>query len=174
MERLFSIPKERYVSWSARVLHHVCENTSNLVNECILDSPILNIQSSPILSNSWFSFMLLYCMKMRGLSKIAGYTGVAQTAVTRCMLVPCACMLLPSMLMGMMKKRRMLPTSKAALTAIELTVIYGSLQLAMPAALAVFPQVSIRHKYSQVSIQCKRARHLLHWYEIYTSSSEWD
>ena len=81
-------------------------------------------------------------MKMRGLSKIAGYTGVAQTAVTRCMLVPCACMLLPSMLMGMMKKRRMLPTSKAALTAIELTVIYGSLQLAMPAALAVFPQVS--------------------------------
>lgn len=84
-------------------------------------------------------------MKMRGLSKIAGYTGVAQTAVTRCMLVPCACMLLPSMLMGMMKKRRMLPTSKAALTAIELTVIYGSLQLAMPAALAVFPQVSIRH-----------------------------
>lgn len=82
-----------------------------------------------------------YTAQMRGLSKIAGYTGVAQTAVTRCMLVPCACLLLPSMLMGMMKKRRMLPASKAALTAIELTIIYGSLQLAMPAALAVFPQV---------------------------------
>ena len=80
---------------------------------------------------------------MRGLSKIAGRTGVSQTAVTRCMLVPCACLVLPSVVMGMMKRRRFLPASASAIIIIELVIIYASLQLAMPAALAVFPQVHL-------------------------------
>jgi hypothetical protein len=58
------------------------------------------------------------------------------------MLVPCACLLLPTVVMGAMRKRKMLPASVSVVMAIELGIIYGSLQVAMPAALAVFPQVS--------------------------------
>ena len=36
----------------------------------------------------------------------------------------------------------MLPASASAVMAAELGIIYGSLQVAMPAALAVFPQVT--------------------------------
>ena len=90
------------------------------------------------------SFIFLYnpsILQVRGVSKIAGVAGVSQTAVTRCMLVPCACLLLPSIFMGAMGRRKMLPSGASALIAVELGIIYGSLQVAMPAALAVFPQV---------------------------------
>ena len=80
-------------------------------------------------------------MKVRGLSKIAGVSGVAQTAVTRCMLVPCACLILPGLVMSMLKKRMLLPASASSLIVVEMAIIYSSLQVAMPAALAVFPQV---------------------------------
>lgn len=78
---------------------------------------------------------------MRGLSKTAGVSGVAQTAVTRCVMVPCACLLLPPLIMSVFKKQNMVPKNATALVAMELGVIYASLQGAMPAALAVFPQV---------------------------------
>lgn len=98
---------------------------------------------STLKMHSPLSIIILYFMKVRGLSKIAGVAGVSQTAMTRCMLVPCACLLLPSVVMGAMRKRKMLPSNASALIAIELGIIYGSLQVAMPAALAVFPQVHL-------------------------------
>lgn len=82
-------------------------------------------------------------MKVRGLSKVAGLSGVAQTAVTRCMLVPCACLILPGLIMSTLKKRRLLPAGASSLIIIEMAIIYSSLQVAMPAALAVFPQVQL-------------------------------
>ena len=79
---------------------------------------------------------------VRGISKAAGTQGVVQTALTRCVLVPAACLMLPPLTMSVLKGRHWLPRSGAAIVAVELAVIYGSLQAAMPAALAVFPQVS--------------------------------
>jgi Sideroflexins len=99
------------------------------------------------ISVSFSLFMLSYTctLKVRGLSKIAGVSGVAQTAVTRCMLVPCACLILPGLIMNMLKKRRLLPAGASSLIVVEMAIIYSSLQVAMPAALAVFPQVQSAH-----------------------------
>ena len=66
---------------------------------------------------------------------------MVQTALTRCVLVPAACLLLPPVTMSLLRSRNLLPKSKGVAMILELGVIYGSLQAAMPAALAVYPQV---------------------------------
>ena len=73
---------------------------------------------------------------------MAGVQGVVQTALTRCVLVPMACLLLPPLTMSLLRSRNLLPKSKGLAMAVELGVIYASLQAAMPAALAVYPQVN--------------------------------
>lgn len=77
-----------------------------------------------------------------GTSKYAGIQGVSQTALTRCVLVPCACLLIPPVIMGGLGKLRLVPSNPRLKIVLELGVIYGALQAALPAALAVFPQVS--------------------------------
>lgn len=77
-----------------------------------------------------------------GISSKAGLQCVGQTAVTRCVLVPCSCLLIPPVIMGRLGRMRLLPTSPRARMLVELAVIYLSLQLALPAALAVFPQTA--------------------------------
>jgi len=76
----------------------------------------------------------------QGLSIVAGRQGVFQTAMTRCLLVPCACLLLPPIIMSGLKRGNMFPSGPKAALAAELAIIYASLQAALPAALAVFPQ----------------------------------
>jgi sideroflexin-5 len=78
----------------------------------------------------------------RGLSKVAGVQGVFQTALTRCVLVPVACLLVPPVIMSGLRSARLLPKNPRITMLVELAVIYGSLQAAMPAALAVFPQTA--------------------------------
>ena len=65
-----------------------------------------------------------------------------QTALTRCVLVPCSCLLIPPVVMAGLGKLRMLPSSNKLKTLIEIGVIFASIQGALPAALAVYPQVS--------------------------------
>jgi hypothetical protein len=45
--------------------------------------------------------------------------------------------------MSFLKQVKKLPKNPSALMALELAVIYASLQGAMPAALAIYPQVTI-------------------------------
>jgi hypothetical protein len=80
-------------------------------------------------------------MKVIGISRTAGLTGVAQTAATRCVLVPCSCLLVPPVIMAALRKVNLLPRAKPAAMALEIAAIYMCLQGALPAALAVFPQV---------------------------------
>lgn len=82
-----------------------------------------------------------------GLSKKAGIQGVAQSAVTRCLLVPVACLCFPPMIMSGLKTARLAPSNSRLLLLLELSIIYASLQAALPAALAVFPQVRKRCTY---------------------------
>jgi hypothetical protein len=77
-----------------------------------------------------------------GASKIAGIQGLGQTALTRCVLVPCAALLLPPILSQVVRTAKLMPRSKHGALLLELALIYGSMQLAMPASLAVYPQVS--------------------------------
>jgi hypothetical protein len=51
--------------------------------------------------------------------------------------------------MSVLKKLNKLPKNSSALMVLELAVIYASLQGAMPAALAVYPQAS----YNKLSIK---------------------
>ena len=75
-----------------------------------------------------------------GKSIVAGIKGVAQTAGTRAVLLPCSCLLLPPAIEALAAKARILPKGTAGLTAFRLLMIYLSLQGALPAALAIFPQ----------------------------------
>ena len=77
-----------------------------------------------------------------GLSKAAGTACVTQTALTRCVLVPAACLLLPPVAMHSLRAASLVPSSARAALLLELAIIYGSLQAALPAALAVFPQTA--------------------------------
>lgn len=77
-----------------------------------------------------------------GLSPKAGMVCVAQTALTRCVLVPAACLLLPPVAIYGLRSLRLVPTGPRALVVLELAIIYASLQAALPAALAVFPQAA--------------------------------
>eukprot|EP01037_Dinobryon_pediforme_P019129 gene19129-19493_t len=75
-----------------------------------------------------------------GLSKVAGSTAVLQTAMTRCVLVPVSCLVLPPILMSQVARR--LPNLGAnGHLALNLLSIFSSLALALPASLAIFPQV---------------------------------
>jgi hypothetical protein len=56
--------------------------------------------------------------------------------------------------MSILKKLNKLPKNSSVLMALELAVIYASLQGAMPAALAVYPQVTydrilLKYRYSR-------------------------
>ncbi len=75
-----------------------------------------------------------------GKSKVAGYTGLAQTASTRAVMLPASCLLLPPAVEALASKLKVLPTGNVPLTLFRLTLIYLSLQGALPACLAVFPQ----------------------------------
>ena len=44
------------------------------------------------------------CVQVVGLSKQAGFLGVAQTSVTRCMMVPASCLLLPPVIIAGFKR----------------------------------------------------------------------
>jgi hypothetical protein len=98
--------------------------------------------------------------QMHGLSSKAGIICVGQTAITRCVLVPCSCLLIPPVVMSQLGRMKLLPQSSRSRLLVELSVIYLSLQLALPAALAVFPQVmSNDHKlllrvYFRISKKC--------------------
>jgi hypothetical protein len=76
-----------------------------------------------------------------GTSCIAGQTGVMQSALTRCVLVPCACLLIPPIFMTGLGRLNLLPASARMKMMVEIGIIFASLQGALPAALAVFPQV---------------------------------
>ena len=84
----------------------------------------------------------MYRLQLIGHSKIAGRVGLSQTALTRCIAVPCSCLLLPPLIMAGLKRSALIQKSPRLRLGIELAVIYLSLQAALPAALAVFPQVS--------------------------------
>ncbi len=83
----------------------------------------------------------------RGTSLQAGRQGVLRTALTRCLLVPCACLMLPPLGLSMLSRVNLLPRNSAgvAYKAVQLGLIYLSLQAALPAALAVFPQVRLHY-----------------------------
>jgi len=76
----------------------------------------------------------------RGKSKTAGFLAVAQSACTRAVIVPCACLLLPPAAEAVAARFKVLPTGNVGLILFRLGFIYISLQGALPAALAVFPQ----------------------------------
>jgi hypothetical protein len=78
--------------------------------------------------------------KEHGKSKVAGFMAVAQSACTRAVIVPCACLLLPPAAEAVAARFKVLPTGNVGLTIFRLGFIYMSLQGALPAALAVFPQ----------------------------------
>jgi len=75
-----------------------------------------------------------------GKSKTAGLTGVGQTAVTRAVMLPTSCLLLPPAVEALAAKAGLVPQGKLPLTMFRLALIYLALQGALPAALAVFPQ----------------------------------
>ncbi len=85
-------------------------------------------------------------LQIRGLSKIAGFQGVMQTAVTRCLLVPCACLMFPPVFLAAWKAATFIPEAARknprVLLFLELGFIYASLQAALPGALAVFPETA--------------------------------
>ena len=93
----------------------------------------------------------------RGLSKIAGTQAVMQSALTRCVLVPCACLMLPPALMSTIRFIRLMPSNPRAVMLLELSVIYISLQAALPAALAVYPQ-SIKLKSNELESEFHNLR----------------
>ena len=57
--------------------------------------------------------------------------------------MPMSCLCFPPVIMAGLKSARMAPTNPRLLLPLELSIIYASLQAALPAALAVFPQVQI-------------------------------
>ena len=76
-----------------------------------------------------------------GKSVIAGQIGIAQTSLTRGILVPAACILVPPVIIHGLKVIKLFPQkSKSLAMVIELFIIYASLQMALPAALALYPQ----------------------------------
>jgi hypothetical protein len=75
------------------------------------------------------------------MSKIAGKTAVMQTAVTRCVLVPAACLLIPPIGMAGVTRIPMFAANAQLRLFAEIGIIFASLQAILPAALAVFPQV---------------------------------
>jgi hypothetical protein len=77
--------------------------------------------------------------KSRGVSKTAGIDGVTKTALSRCVLVPAAVLMLPSFAMSILQRAPAFPKSAGVLMFTQTALIYGCIQAALPAALAVFP-----------------------------------
>lgn len=77
-----------------------------------------------------------------GKSVIAGRQGVMQSALSRCVMVPCAVFLVPDMIIKALKKRNLTPKSPRMGTALYLGVLVGCLAGVLPATLAVFPQTA--------------------------------
>ena len=77
-----------------------------------------------------------------GLSKKAGVDGIAKTALTRGVLVPCSCLLLPPIMEKGLRSMSLMPKNKVASTVVQCGLIYCAMQFALPAALAVFPSTS--------------------------------
>jgi hypothetical protein len=75
-----------------------------------------------------------------GKSRVAGTIGIVQSACTRAVMLPCSCLLLPPTAEMIAGRLKLLPSSNIGLTLFRLSFIYLSLQGALPAALAVFPQ----------------------------------
>jgi hypothetical protein len=75
-----------------------------------------------------------------GKSRIAGILGLGQSACTRAVMVPSACLLLPPAVEALGNRMRLLPRGNVGLTVFRLASIYISLQVALPVACAVFPQ----------------------------------
>lgn len=95
--------------------------------------------------------------KTYGTSCIAGQTGVMQSALTRCVLVPCACLLIPPIFMTGLGRLNLLPASARMKMMVEIGIIFASLQGALPAALAVFPQ-TIKFKVEDLESKFSDAR----------------
>lgn len=57
---------------------------------------------------------------MVGKSKTAGFMGVAQTSVTRCMMVPASCLLLPPVVIGGARRY----VSSTCITDLDVTVFW--------------------------------------------------
>ena len=77
-----------------------------------------------------------------GMSRIAGYECVKQTAITRCVLVPTACFLLPPLVNSFLRAMRLMPTHPHFKLLLEVLVVYASLQGSLPLALAMYPQTA--------------------------------
>ena len=78
----------------------------------------------------------------RGKSIIAGYDGIAKTALGRGCLVPISCLVMPPVLMEGLKRVRLLPKNRVGNIVANCVCVAFSLQCMLPAALAVFPQKS--------------------------------
>ena len=78
-----------------------------------------------------------------GVSKIAGYECVKQTAITRCVLAPVACFLLPYVADILLEETHLMPSSFLLETLLEVCIVYLSLQAALPAALAIYPSTTL-------------------------------
>ena len=66
-----------------------------------------------------------------------------QTALTRCVFVPCACLLLPPLGTTLLTALRLMPASATARLVVDIAVIYACLRAALPAALAIYPQTAV-------------------------------
>jgi hypothetical protein len=81
---------------------------------------------------------------VRGVSRTAGFQGVAQTALTRCVMIPISCLMLPSVMMAGFKAApfisQTIRSNKRVLLVAEVASIYGCFAALLPAALAVYPQ----------------------------------
>lgn len=75
-----------------------------------------------------------------GKSIIAGKTGVMQTAISRCVMVPAAVMLLPNAIINGIKKRNLMPKNPTMSLLVQLSVIFAAFVGVLPATLAIFPQ----------------------------------
>ena len=93
-----------------------------------------------------------------GKSVIAGKRGVFQTAATRCLMIPCAVLLLPDMMMKALKKRALMPKSMPMATLVQCGIIFVCMAGALPATLAVFPQ-TIEYNVAMLEPQFQHLTH---------------
>lgn len=75
-----------------------------------------------------------------GKSIIAGKRGVLQTALSRCVMVPAAVMLLPNAIINGLKKYKLMPKNSTLSIIVQISVIFSAFVAVLPATLAVFPQ----------------------------------
>lgn len=93
-----------------------------------------------------------------GKSVTAGKRGVLQTAATRCLMIPCAVLLLPDMMMKAMQKRNLMPKNMGLATLVQCGIIFVCMAGALPATLAVFPQ-TIEYDVGELEPQFQHLTH---------------